>query len=101
MSFESLFSLSSTRITTTVAPIWENIPFTAEGKLPLFPSFAASFKLPAISTGLFSGNFCSSASGAVPIIPITDDLAVCTVLAPEVISITFTPCKNSSGIFSF
>lgn len=63
------------------------------------PTIPASARRPAIRTGVLRGKTPSSAIGAVPISPITDDLTVDIGLAPSVISTTSIPCKNCSGIF--
>ena len=63
----------------------------AMGKVPVLPSLAASRREPAMSTGVFKGKLCSSASGAVPTRPITEDRTVRMGRGPLSISTTSTP----------
>ena len=74
---------AATRTTITTAPIWSKIPSIAAGRVPVAPSLAASARLPAIRTGVFSGNGSSTppASAVAATAPTTPEPALPAVLA--------------------
>ncbi|MNT61022.1 hypothetical protein D3C72_1986370 [compost metagenome] len=91
---------SSTRTTMTTAPAWSKMVSMAAGRVPSpVPNrsrFAASRRLPAISTGVFSGNAVASALGAVPTRPMTEVRTVEMGRGPASMSRTSTPCRKVS-----
>ena len=69
--------------------------------MPCLPALVMTSEvMPVSKIGLFNGNTALSASGAVATKPMTAVDDVVSVRKAWEISVTLTPCKNSSDVFS-